>query len=194
MILLVGLGNPGAEYRFTRHNIGFLVLDAVQEAFGFSPWREKFKGLISEGTIGTHKILLLKPQTYMNLSGQSVAATMQFYKITPRQVMVIHDDLDLAPKKIRVKMGGSSGGHKGLNDIDQRIGKNYTRLRIGIGHPRDGGVSKPVTAYVLETFAKEDLVWVGNLVELIIEYLPLLLEGDTEKFVSKIMQESVTLS
>lgn len=223
MILLVGLGNPGAEYQFTRHNIGFLSLDTLQEDNHFSPWKEKFKGLVSEGTIGNQKILLLKPQTYMNLSGQSVSLAMQFYKITPENVIVIHDDLDLDPGKVRMKQGGGHGGHNGLRDIDKRIGKNYWRIRLGIGHPRtlkqqieSSGKKDPkfkvsqhpwtltteyshsdalgsTSNYVLGKFSKQDTQWLGPLLDSVSYQLPLFLEGEPEKFVSKVMQDLSTL-
>jgi PTH1 family peptidyl-tRNA hydrolase len=199
MILLVGLGNPGTEYKFTRHNIGFLALDEIHESYTFSPWKSKFKGLVSEGTIGTHTVLLLKPQTYMNLSGQSVSETMQFYKIPLENVVVIHDDLDLAPKTLRMKQGGSAGGHNGLKDIDQRLGVNYWRIRLGIGHPR---TLKPedspahegnVTNYVLGKFSKQDAPWLGALLDSVSHYMPLFLDEEREKFVQSVIHDLSTI-
>jgi PTH1 family peptidyl-tRNA hydrolase len=190
MILLVGLGNPGAEYQFTRHNLGFLVLDAIHEDYGFSSWREKFKGSLSEGLINGHKVLLLKPGTYMNLSGQSVQAVMQFYKIPLENVVVFHDDLDLDPSKVRVKQGGSAGGHKGLLDIDKRLGQNYTRVRLGIGHPRQLGLMQDVSAYVLGLFAKKDLDWIGDLSNRLSHHIPVLLGGERDRYTSLVMDKN----
>lgn len=200
MFLFVGLGNPGPEYKITRHNIGFLALDALTEDYTFSPWREKFKGHVSEGFIAGEKALLLKPQTYMNLSGQSVSAAMQFYKIPLEKVIVIHDDLDLSPGRLRMKQGGGHGGHNGLRDIDQKVGKNYWRMRLGIGHPRthnslneNSDTARPNTGsasnYVLGRFSNDDLKWLGPLTEALSYHLPLVTEGETEKFVSKVMQD-----
>lgn len=193
MILLVGLGNPGPDYQFTRHNVGFLSLDYIAEDHSFSPWKEKFKGLLSEGTIHGHKVLLLKPQTYMNLSGQSVQAAMQFYKIAPEDVIVIHDDLDLAPAKVRMKKGGGHGGHNGLKDIDQRIGREYWRIRLGIGHPRDLGHEGSASNYVLGRFSEKDLDWVGPVTDTLSYHLPLALDKGAESFVATVMQDLSTL-
>jgi PTH1 family peptidyl-tRNA hydrolase len=199
MILLVGLGNPGSEYKFTRHNIGFLALDEIQESYTFSSWKSKFKGLVSEGTIGGHTVLLLKPQTYMNLSGQSVSEAMQFYKIPLENVVVIHDDLDLAPKTLRMKQGGSAGGHNGLKDIDQRLGNNYWRIRLGIGHPRTLSLQNnisllppytgSVTNYVLEGFSKQDAPWLGALLDSVSHHMPLFLKEEREKFVQNVTHD-----
>lgn len=188
-MLLVGLGNFGAEYQFTRHNLGFLAVDAIHEDYGFSPWKEKFKGLLSEGVVEGRKILLLKPQTYMNLSGQAVQAVMQFYKIPLDHVIVFHDDLDLDPSKVRVKTGGGAGGHKGLLDIDKRLGQNYTRVRLGIGHPRSQGLTQDVSAYVLGMFSKKDMEWLGDLLENLSHHLPSLLSGEKDRYASNIMQD-----
>jgi len=203
MILLVGLGNPGSEYKFTRHNIGFLALDEIQESYSFPSWKSKFKGLVSEGTIGKHTVLLLKPQTYMNLSGQSVSEAMQFYKIPLENVIVIHDDLDLAPKTLRMKQGGSAGGHNGLKDIDQRLGANYWRIRLGIGHPRTLHLRNhisllppytgSVTNYVLEGFSKQDAVWLGALLDSVSHHIPLFLDEEREKFVQNVMHDLSTI-
>ena len=223
MILIVGLGNPGAEYKFTRHNIGFLAVETLAEDNHFSPWKEKFKGLVSEGIIDGQKILLLKPKTYMNLSGQSVSLAMQFYKILPENVIVIHDDLDLDPGKVRMKQGGGHGGHNGLKDIDNRVGKDYWRIRLGIGHPRsigkesEGNTPKDpniktskhpwilhteyspsnatgsTSSYVLGKFSDQDAKWLGPLLESVSYHMPLFLKEDQEKFVSKVMQDLSTL-
>ncbi len=189
MILLIGLGNPGVEYKFTRHNVGFLVLDEVHEQYGFSPWKSKFKGLVAEGSIDGHTVLLLKPQTYMNLSGQSVMEAMQFYKIPLENVIVVHDDLDLNPGTLRTKQGGSAGGHNGLKDIDQRIGQAYWRIRLGIGHPRAMNHTGSVTNYVLERFSNNDVVWLGTLLDSVAHHLPLFLGNDREKFMTHVTKD-----
>ncbi|MER2607201.1 MAG: aminoacyl-tRNA hydrolase, partial [Siculibacillus sp.] len=146
MLLFVGLGNPGAEYARNRHNIGFMAVDALVRRRSFSPWRAKFHGEICEGTIGDEKIVALKPQTYMNDSGRAVVACMSFYKIEPKDVVVFHDELDLPPAKIRVKIGGGHAGHNGLRSIQAHIGPDFRRVRLGIGHP---GAKDRVTGWVL---------------------------------------------
>lgn len=189
MILFVGLGNPGIEYRFTRHNFGFMVLDALQEDYGLSPWKDKFKGLISEGTIGNHKVILLKPQTFMNLSGQSVAAAMQFYKIPLDHVIVLHDDLDLSLQTVRTKKGGSAGGHKGIQDIDRCLGPEYTRIRLGIDHPRNIASAQSVSHYVLNPFSKQEMVGVGAVIDSIATHFKKFLEEGAERFVSIVTED-----
>ena len=138
MFLIVGLGNPGAEYAKTRHNVGFMVADAIHGKYGFAPYKAKFDGLISEGKIDGEKVYLLKPQTYMKLSGYSVVKAAAFYKILPQNIVVIHDDMDLKITQIKAKLGGGAGGHNGLKSIDAAIGPNYNRVRLGIGHPDNG--------------------------------------------------------
>ncbi len=135
MKLLVGLGNPGAQYAGNRHNIGFMAVDAIAAAHGIGPWKSRHAGHLAEGSIGGDKVLLLKPQTYMNKSGDSVQQVTRFYKLTPADVIVFYDELDLAPGKVRVKVGGGNGGHNGLRSIDPQIGLDYKRVRLGIGHP-----------------------------------------------------------
>lgn len=189
MILLVGLGNPGIEYKFTRHNIGFLVLDEVHEQYTFSPWKNKFKGLVAEGSIDGHTVLLLKPQTYMNLSGQSVMEAMQFYKVSLDNVIVIHDDLDLTPGTLRTKQGGSAGGHNGLKDIDQRVGQSYWRIRLGIGHPRTLNHTGPVINYVLERFSNKEATWLGPLLDSVAHHLPSFLGDSREKFMTQVTKD-----
>src|SRR5210317_1683475 len=135
MKLIVGLGNPGAKYARNRHNIGFMAVDRIASDHGFGPWKPKFQGQIAEGRLGREKVLLLKPETFMNKSGQSVGEAMRFYKLEPEDVIVIHDELDLAPGKVRVKQGGGHAGHNGLRSIHAHIGENYARVRLGIGHP-----------------------------------------------------------
>lgn len=156
MFVLVGLGNPGAQYAMNRHNIGFMLIDTIAESYNFSPFKNKFSSLIAEGQIGSNKVILCKPLTYMNLSGQAVGPLMRFYKIPSQSVYVAHDDLDLPPGKIKLKLGGGSGGHNGLTSLDQHITKDYWRLRMGIGHP---GHKDAVSSYVLSNFSGSEQDW-----------------------------------
>ena len=160
MSLFVGLGNPGDKYAGNRHNIGFMALDRIAEDHGFSPWRSKFQGEVSEGKFGSDKVILLKPMTFMNKSGQSVGEAMRFYKLDSTDITVLHDELDLAPGKCRVKAGGGHAGHNGLRSIHQHIGPHYDRVRLGIGHP---GHKDAVAGYVLRDFARADQVWLDDL-------------------------------
>ena len=153
MLLLVGLGNPGSQYAANRHNVGFMAVDAIHRRHGFGPWRRKFHAEISEGTFAGEKCLLVKPQTYMNESGRAVSEAMRFYKLSPGEVLVIHDEVDLPPGKIRMKEGGGAAGHNGLRSISGAIGNEFRRLRIGVGHP---GVKEMVPIHVLHDFAKAD--------------------------------------
>lgn len=180
MFLIVGLGNPGAEYAETRHNVGFMAADAVQSAFGFSAYREKFDGLIAEGRIAGEKVYLLKPQTYMNLSGNSVVKAAGFYKILPQNVVVIHDDMDLPVGKIKAKLGGGSGGHNGLKSIDAAITPNYNRIRLGVGHPQGGG--EAVVSHVLSRFSKADRAFIEQDIEIVVKTLPILLEKGISEY------------
>lgn len=182
MKLLVGLGNPGAQYSGNRHNIGFMALDAIAAAHGISTWKSKHGGLIAEGTIGAERVLLLKPQTYMNKSGDSVQQVARFYKLDPDDIIVFYDELDLVPGKVRVKIGGGNGGHNGLRSIDPQIGLNYKRVRLGIGHPG----KENVTHHVLGDFAKADKVWLEPLLDEIARQVPLLLTGDDAGFMNKL--------
>ena len=174
MFLIVGLGNPGAEYAGTRHNVGFMAADAVHEKYGFGAFRAKFDGLIAEGNIEGEKVYLLKPQTFMNLSGNSVVKAAQFYKILPQNVVVIHDDMDLPVGKLKAKTGGGAGGHNGLKSIDAAISPNYNRIRIGVGHPQGGGDA--VVNYVLGGFSKADREVISEIINLAAETLPVLLK------------------
>jgi PTH1 family peptidyl-tRNA hydrolase len=183
MKLFVGLGNPGASYARNRHNVGFMAVDSIADAHGFGPWRSKFQGEISEGRLGTEKLLLLKPGTYMNLSGDSVRAAMQFYKLDPADVVVFHDELDLAPGRVRVKTGGGHAGHNGLRSVDAHIGPTFTRVRIGIGHPGDKRV---VSNHVLGDFAKADADWLDDLLRGIAEGAPALAGGDSAGFLNAV--------
>ena len=160
MKLVVGLGNPGDKYAHNRHNIGFMAADEIVRRHGFSPWRAKFQGELSEGSIGTEKVLVLKPQTFMNESGRSVAEVVKFYKIDASDVIVLHDELDLVPGKVRLKRGGGHAGHNGLRSLHSVIGEGYGRVRLGIGHPGD---KDRVTGHVLNDFAKDDDRWLEPL-------------------------------
>lgn len=179
MQLFVGLGNPGGKYARNRHNIGFMAVDQIASDHGFGPWRSKFQGQISEGTLGSEKVLLLKPETFMNLSGQSVGEAMRFYKLAPEDITVFHDELDLAPGKLRVKSGGGHAGHNGLRSLHQHIGETYARVRIGIGHP---GRKDLVAQYVLRDFAKSDADWLDDLLRGISDGAPHLAKGAKDRF------------
>ena len=183
MLLLVGLGNPGAEHTNNRHNIGFMAVDEIIRRHSFGPDRGRFNGLAAEGRIGNTKILALKPTTYMNESGLAVGNAARFYKLEPDDIIVLHDDIDLAPGKVRVKRGGGAAGHNGLRSIDSHIGKDYLRVRIGVGHPGD---KDEVERYVLRNFPREDMRWVEALMSAIADALPSLLDDDGPGFMSKV--------
>lgn len=185
MKLFVGLGNPGAKYAGNRHNIGFMAVDQIAASHGFSPWKSKFSGLMAEGRLGRERIVLLKPATFMNLSGQSVSAAMQYFKLTPDDVTVFHDELDLAPGKVRLKTAGGHAGHNGLRSIHQHIGDAYHRVRIGIGHP---GHKDRVAGYVLHDFAKSDAEWIDNLMQGIDKGIVDLASGNGPNFLNAIAQ------
>lgn len=185
MQLFVGLGNPGAKYERNRHNIGFMALDRIAEDHGFGPWRSKFQGMISEGTLGGTRVLLLKPMTFMNLSGQSVGEALRFYKLTPADVTVFHDELDLAPGKLRCKTGGGHAGHNGLRSIHQHLGEAYARVRLGIGHP---GHKDRVAGYVLQDFAKSENDWLEDLLRGIAKGAPWLAQGKPDRFQNTVAQ------
>ncbi len=185
MQLFVGLGNPGAKYEKNRHNIGFMALDRIAEDHGFGPWRAKFQGHVSEGVLGGTKVILLKPGTFMNLSGQAVGEAIRFYKLTPGDVTVFHDELDLAPGKLRVKQGGGHAGHNGLRSIHQHIGEAYQRVRLGIGHP---GHKDRVAQFVLQDFAKADADWLDDLMRGISEGAPWLAGGKPDRFLNAVAQ------
>ncbi len=183
MKLFVGLGNPGAKYAQNRHNIGFMAVDRIAEDHGFTPWRSKFQGQLSEGRLGREKVFLLKPETFMNLSGQSVGEAMRFHKLDPEDVIVFHDELDLAPGKIRLKTGGGHAGHNGLRSIHQHIGAEYDRVRLGIGHP---GHKDRVSGYVLSDFAKVEQDWLDDLMRGISDGAASLADGDGPKFLNAV--------
>lgn len=184
MWLLVGLGNPGDKYARHRHNIGFMAIDAIAAEYGFSSFRAKFQGLLSEGRIGDHKVALLKPQTYMNNSGMSVGKAAAFYKIDTARIVVFHDELALAPGKFRVKIGGGHAGHNGLRSVDSHLkSQDYFRVRMGIGHPGD---KNRVSGYVLSDFAKADMDWVTAMNDGVARHVGLLLDGRENDFMSKV--------
>jgi PTH1 family peptidyl-tRNA hydrolase len=183
MLLLVGLGNPGPEYARQRHNVGFIAVDAIHRRHGFQPWRRRFSGEIAEGTLSGEKVLLLKPLTYMNDSGRSVQDAARFYKLEPKDIVVMHDEVDLPPGKTRMKTGGGAAGHNGLRSIDAAIGQDYRRLRIGVGHP---GVKEAVPGYVLHDFPKGDAEWLVPLIDAIADDAPLLAEGKDNTFANRL--------
>ena len=185
MKLIVGLGNPGAKYARNRHNVGYLALDAIAAAHGFAIWRGKFQGQIAEGRLGGERVLLLKPETYMNLSGDSVRAAMAFHKLEPGDVIVLHDELDLAPGRVRVKTGGGTAGHNGIRSIAAHLGPEFTRVRIGVGHPGDKRV---VSNHVLSDFAKSDAEWLDPLLAAIARAAPDLAAGDLARFAGALGQ------
>ena len=184
MRLIVGLGNPGVRYARNRHNVGFMTAAAIARRHGFAPFRSRFKGELAEGTVAAERCLILCPGTFMNASGEAVLAAMSFYKIVPGDIVVIHDELDLRPGKVRVKRGGGNAGHNGLRSIDAMIGPDYWRVRIGIGHP---GIKELVQPYVLQNFTAEEAKgWVAPLLDAVAETIPLLLDGQPDAFMSEV--------
>lgn len=183
MLLWVGLGNPGPEHAKQRHNIGFMAVEAMARRHGFSPWRQKFKGELAEGSLGGQKILLLKPHTYMNLSGDAVKAVSAFHKIVPADILAWHDELDLAPGKLRVKRGGGAAGHNGLRDMQRALGTaDFGRVRLGIGHP---GHKDRVSGYVLGNFAKDE-DWVQPMLDAVADAAVVLAEGNEAEFMTRV--------
>lgn len=187
MRLLVGLGNPGPQYAHTRHNIGFMAVDRIADAHNFPPYRSKFNALLTEGTLGGTKCLILKPQTFMNLSGQSVTEAAKFFKISVNDIIVFHDELDLAPGKLKIKTGGGHAGHNGLRSIQSHLGPDFTRVRLGIGHP---GHKDAVSPYVLGNFAKSD-DWLDDLLRGIAKAAPDLAAKDFPRFQNTISQSQI---
>lgn len=183
--LLVGLGNPGAKYEATRHNIGFRVLDAVAAHYGAPAWRARFTAAFSEIRVEDRKVLLLKPQTFMNQSGRSVAPALKYHNLTIDDAIVVYDELDLPPGKVRVKHGGGLAGHNGLRSINAHCGPGFWRVRVGIGHP---GLPEKVTGYVLHPFAKADEAWLTPLLDEVPRLLPLLLENNEGEFMNRLHQ------
>ena len=183
MLLLVGLGNPGARYVGNRHNIGFMAVQEIAKRHGIGPWRRRFQGLACEGPLGGERALLLLPGTYMNESGRAVAEAVHFYKLPPADVIVFHDEIDLPPGKVRVKVGGGIAGHNGLRSISDHIGNDYRRVRIGVGHP---GNKDLVQHYVLSDFAKSDRDWVEALIGVLAEDAALLAQGKDASFQNRV--------
>ena len=181
--LLVGLGNPGSEYAQHRHNVGFMALERVASRHGFAPAKCRFRGLATEGRIGAAKVLALRPSTYMNRSGDAVAEAVQFYKLKPEQVIVLYDEIDLAPGKLKVKKGGGAAGHNGIRSIDAAIGPDFWRVRIGVGHP---GNKDLVHGYVLHAFAKADRDWLDPLLDAIADEMDSMAEGKSELFMTRV--------
>lgn len=183
MKLLVGLGNPGSEYAATRHNIGFMAVDRLVRRHSFPAFKDKFNAQVAEGVIGSEKVILLKPQTYMNESGQAVLAACAFYKIKPSDIIVIHDDMDLAAGKVRVKTGGGSGGHNGIKSIDAHIGTDYARVRVGVGKP---DAPERVIGWVLSPFEATDKKQVDAVLDKMAENMDLLIAGDAATFMNRV--------
>ena len=182
-LLIAGLGNPGADYARNRHNAGFMAVDVIHESYNFGPWRSRFSGLISEGTLARRKTYLLKPMTYMNESGASVGAAARYFKLPLSAVVVMHDEIDLAASKIRAKTGGGDAGHNGLRSITATLGPDYRRVRIGVGHPGD---KSRVHGHVLNNFSKADEEWLVPMLSAIAESAPLLAKDDLVGFMNKV--------
>lgn len=185
MLILSGQGNPGAKYAKNRHNAGFMVIDRIHAAYGFGPWRTKFDSEISEGTIGGQKVLLMKPQTFYNETGRAASKALTFYKLQPEDVTVFHDEIDLAPGRLRVKRGGGHSGNNGARSMMAHIGENFRRIRIGVGHPGDKAMVMP---HVLSDFHKVDLEWFNPMTDAICKALPFLLAGEDERFQTEVMR------
>ena len=187
MHLIVGLGNPGPGYANNRHNVGFKIIDAVVERYCLGPYRVRFHGLAARGDVEGTRVLALRPSTYMNRSGEAVAAAARYHRIPVERIVVVHDELDLRPGKVRVKRGGGAAGHNGLRNIDAHLGPEYWRVRVGIGHPGDPAGAQ---SYVLRDFAKAERSWLDRVVEAVARYLPLLLDGRDSDFMSRIATEA----
>ncbi|VWX51507.1 aminoacyl-tRNA hydrolase [Novosphingobium sp. 9U] len=183
MQLWVGLGNPGAQYAMHRHNVGFMAVDTLAEVYGFGPVQKKFQGWLQEGRIGNNKVLLLKPATFMNESGRAVGEAMRFYKLDLDALTVFHDELDLAPFKVKVKQGGGTAGHNGLRSIDQHLGADFRRVRLGIGHP---GHKDRVTGYVLGNYAKSETDDLADMLGAIAAEAEWLAKGDGTRFMNDV--------
>ena len=183
MQIWAGLGNPGAQYALHRHNVGFMAADAIAEVHGFGPWQKKFRGLVAEGRIGRNRVLLLKPQTFMNGSGDSVQQALHFYKLDEEALTVFHDELDLAPFKVKVRVGGGLAGHNGLRSINAALGPDFRRVRIGIGHP---GHKDKVTPHVLGNYAKSEMEPLSDLLAAIAAEAPWLADGDDVRFMNDV--------
>ncbi|MGY8992944.1 MAG: aminoacyl-tRNA hydrolase [Rhodospirillales bacterium] len=188
MLLAVGLGNPGTKYAGNRHNIGFMAINAIAALHGFPPWRVKFHAEITEGSLAGEPILLMKPTTYMNESGRAVTAAARFFKVSTADITVLYDELDLAPGKIRVKIGGGAAGHNGIRSIQSHIGPAFRRVRLGIGHPGD---KDAVTHHVLADFAKAEQEWLERLLDGVAGNFPLLVANDDAAFMSKVAADII---
>ena len=190
MKLFVGLGNPGAKYEGNRHNIGFMAVEAIADVHAFPPWRKKFQALVTEGSIGGERVMLMKPETFMNDSGRAVGEAQRFLKIADSDIAVFHDELDLAPAKVKVKTGGGNAGHNGLRSISTHLGNDYQRVRLGIGHP---GSKDAVVHYVLNDFSKSERTgWVHDLIEAVAKASPYLAKGDDARFLSEVARLTQT--
>lgn len=185
MMILVGQGNPGAKYSGNRHNIGFMVMDEIHSKYRFAPWRSKFESQISEGHIDGKKVLLVKPETFYNETGRALSKAVKFYKLSPEDITVFHDEIDLAPGRMRIKRGGGHSGNNGLRSIIAHIGADVRRTRIGIGHPGDKSMVMP---HVLSDFSKFDEAWVRPLFDAMVGALPLLIAGDDERYQTEVMR------
>ncbi len=185
MQILVGQGNPGLKYARNRHNFGFMIMDAIADEYDFSPWREKFSSLISRGTIGAEKVLLIKPQTFYNETGKTARAATDFYKLDPDAVTVFHDEIDLAPGRLRVKFGGGHSGNNGIRSVSAHLGADFRRVRLGVGHPGDRSKVMP---YVLSDFAKADEDWRDSLIRACVKSLPLLFSDGDERYQTEVMR------
>jgi PTH1 family peptidyl-tRNA hydrolase len=183
MRLFVGLGNPGTKYQGNRHNIGFMVVDDIARRHGFAPWRRRFQGETSEGTLDGERVILLKPSTYMNESGRAVSEAANFFKIGVGDIVVFHDDIELPPAKVRVKVGGGIAGHNGLRSISAHVGNDYRRVRLGVGHP---GVKELVHIHVLNDFAKAERPWVEALCDAVTDNAALLVSDKDSSFQNKV--------
>lgn len=182
-LLIAGLGNPGSQYAKNRHNAGFIVVDELHAHYRFGPWKAKFDGLLSEGSLGGRKTYLLKPQTFMNLSGDCIGPALRFFKLPLSSLVVIHDEIDLAAGKVKVKTGGGDAGQNGLRSITATLGPDYRRVRLGIGHP---GEKSKVSGHVLQNFSKDDIDWLRVLVGAMVDAAPLLAKDDDTGFMSKV--------
>lgn len=183
MLLLVGLGNPGPRYAGNRHNVGFMAIEAIARRHGIGPWRRRFQGTAAEGPIGGGRVVLLKPETFMNESGRAVADAAHFYKIDVGHIVVFHDEIDLPPAKMRIKTGGGIAGHNGLRSISSHVGNDYRRVRIGIGHP---GVKELVQPHVLSDFAKAERPWVEALCDILADNAEMIARGEDSGFQNKV--------
>ena len=185
MHILIGQGNPGPKYARNRHNLGFMVVDAIADHYRFSPWRAKFSGQVCEGTVAGHKLLLMKPETFYNETGRAVQAAVKFYKLGPGDVTVFHDEIDLAPGRVRVKEGGGHVGNNGVRSLIAHLGPDFRRVRLGVGHPGDKALVMP---HVLSDFAKADEDWRDALIAACVKALPLLFDAGSERYQTEIMR------